>query len=68
MSKGRKWCIASGTLVLASLALAHWHSPYWMILTGFVGLDMLQSGFTNWGFVAWMSDRAGGEPSPQKQA
>jgi len=65
MTKRRGWCIVYGTLVLASLVLARWHSSYWMILTGFVGLDMLQSGFTNWGFVAWMSECRCGQPPPQ---
>ena len=31
-----------------SLALAHWFSPYWLWLTVFVGLNLLQSAFTNW--------------------
>ena len=38
----------AGTLVLASLALAHWHSPNWLWLTAFVGANLLQSGLTNW--------------------
>ncbi|WP_005036376.1 YgaP family membrane protein [Holophaga foetida] len=38
----------AGTLILASLALAHWHSPYWLWLTVFVGLNLFQSGLTNW--------------------
>ena len=38
----------AGTVVLASLALAHWHSPNWLWLTAFVGANLLQSGLTNW--------------------
>ncbi len=38
----------AGTMVLLSLALAHFVSPYWLWLTVFVGLNLLQSGFTNW--------------------
>ncbi|MBP1626972.1 MAG: hypothetical protein H6Q00_1447 [Holophagaceae bacterium] len=38
----------AGALVLASLALAHWHSPYWLCLTFVVGLNLFQSGLTNW--------------------
>ena len=68
MTKKRGSCIVSGILVLASLLLAQLHSPYWIILTVLCGLDMLQSGFTDCGFVAWMLDRAGGDPSPQEQA
>jgi hypothetical protein len=38
----------AGTMVLLSLGLAHFVSPYWLWLTVFVGLNLLQSGFTNW--------------------
>ena len=40
--------LLAGVMILASLALAHWVSPYWLWLTAFVGLNLLQSGFTNW--------------------
>jgi hypothetical protein len=38
----------AGSLVLISLALGFWVSPYWFLFTAFVGLNLLQSGFTNW--------------------
>ncbi len=38
----------AGLMTLVSLALAHWVSPYWLWLTVFVGLNLLQSAFTNW--------------------
>ena len=38
----------AGVMILASLALAHWVSSYWLFLTAFVGLNLLQSAFTNW--------------------
>jgi len=37
----------AGVFVLASLALAHFHSPYWLWFTAFVGFNLLQSSFTN---------------------
>lgn len=37
----------AGTFVLASLALGYWVSPYWYLLTAFVGLNLLQSSFTH---------------------
>ncbi len=40
-------CIA-GSFVFLSVVLAHYHSPYWLFFTGFVGLNLLQSAFTNW--------------------
>jgi hypothetical protein len=39
--------ILAGTLILASLALGLTVSPYWFILTGFVGLNLIQSAFTS---------------------
>jgi len=38
--------ILAGTLILASLVLGLTTSPYWFILTGFVGLNLVQSAFT----------------------
>jgi hypothetical protein len=35
-------------MVLISVALAHLFSLYWLWLTAFVGLNLLQSAFTNW--------------------
>ena len=40
--------LMAGLMVLLSLALAHFLSPYWLWLTAFVGLNLLQSAFTNW--------------------
>jgi hypothetical protein len=39
--------LMAGTFVLASLALGYWVSPYWLLFTAFVGLNLLQSGVTN---------------------
>jgi hypothetical protein len=36
----------AGVVVLASLALAWYGSPYWLALTAFAGLNMLQAAFT----------------------
>ena len=40
--------LMAGVMILASLALAHFVSLYWLWLTVFVGLNLLQSAFTNW--------------------
>ena len=40
--------LLAGLMVLLSLSLAHWFSPWWLLLTAFVGLNLLQSAFTNW--------------------
>jgi hypothetical protein len=36
----------AGFMVLLSLALGYFVSPYWLLLTAFAGLNMLQAGFT----------------------
>jgi hypothetical protein len=36
----------AGTVILVSLALAHYYSPNWLYLTAFVGANLLQSAFT----------------------
>lgn len=38
----------AGFFVLLSLILAHYVSPWWLWFTAFVGLNLLQSAFTNW--------------------
>lgn len=40
--------LMAGVVVLISLALAHYVSLYWLWLTVVVGLNLLQSAFTNW--------------------
>ena len=36
----------AGVVVLISLALAELYSPYWLLLTAFAGLNMIQASFT----------------------
>lgn len=38
----------AGVFVLLSLILAHFHSPYWLWFTAFVGLNLFQSSVTGW--------------------
>jgi hypothetical protein len=40
--------LMAGVMVLLSITLAHYSSPNWLWLTAFVGLNLLQSAFTNW--------------------
>jgi DUF2892 family protein len=40
--------LMAGVVVLTSLALAYYFSRYWLWLTAFAGLNLLQSAFTNW--------------------
>lgn len=40
--------LVAGTFVLLSVLLGVLVSPLWLLFTAFVGLNLLQSGFTNW--------------------
>ena len=36
----------AGSMTLLSVALAHFVSPWWLLLTCFVGVNLIQSAFT----------------------
>ena len=40
--------LIAGAFVLASLLLGYFVSPYFFLFTGFVGLNLIQSAFTDW--------------------
>jgi len=50
--------LLAGCMILVSLGLAHWVAPAWLWLAVFVGLNLLQSAFTDWcpatTIFAWM--------------
>jgi len=48
MTVERALRLIAGTFTLLSLALGYWVSPYWYLFTAFIGLNLLQSGVTNW--------------------
>jgi hypothetical protein len=49
----------AGTFIIATVLLAVLHSPWWLAFTGFVGLNLLQSSFTNWCPMVWILEKAG---------
>jgi hypothetical protein len=49
----------AGLVVLASLALAELMSPYWLLLTAFVGLNLIQASFTGFCPAALVFKRLG---------
>jgi hypothetical protein len=51
--------LIAGCFVLLSLTLAQLISPLWLLLTAFVGLNLLQSGFTGWCPMMWILQKAG---------
>lgn len=51
--------LIAGCVVLLSVALAHFHHPNWVFFTAFVGLNLLQSGLTDWCPMVWILQRLG---------
>jgi hypothetical protein len=51
--------LIAGVFVLASVALGVWVHPGFLWVTAFVGLNLLQSGFTNWCPMIAILRRAG---------
>ena len=48
MNVERMLRLIAGSFVLLSLVLGYTISSYWFLFTGFVGLNLVQSAFTNW--------------------
>jgi hypothetical protein len=54
----------AGFMVLASLALGYFVSPWWYLLTAFAGLNLLQSAFTGFCVPAIVLKRMGMKSGP----
>jgi hypothetical protein len=52
----------AGTMVLASLLLAHFGSPAWLWLTAFVGANLFQASFTGFCPLAILLKKLGVQP------
>lgn len=48
MTMDRAVKILAGSMILISVALVIWVSKWWLILTAFVGINLIQSAFTGW--------------------
>ena len=51
--------IFAGTMVLISVALVHFVSPWWLLFTAFIGLNLLQASFTGFCPAAMLFRRFG---------
>ena len=51
--------LLGGVMVLLSVALAHFHSPYWLLFTTFICLNLFQSGITDWCPMVWLLQKLG---------
>ncbi len=52
----------AGAMVLLSVTLAHFVSPWWMLLAAFVGVNLLQASFTGFCPLALALKRFGVKP------
>lgn len=51
--------LMAGLFILLSLLLSELHSRYWLLFTAFVGLNLLQSSFSQWCPMMWILKKAG---------
>ena len=59
MSIDRAVMALAGSFILLSLVLSQLHSPYWLLFTAFVGLNLLQAAFTGFCPAAIIFKRLG---------
>ena len=59
MSIDRAVMASAGFVVLLSLLLSQWHSPYWLWLTALVGANLVQAPFTGFCPAARLFKRLG---------
>ena len=59
MTIDRAVMVFAGLVVLVSLALAQTQGPLWLLLTAFVGLNLIQASFTGFCPAAMVFKRLG---------
>jgi len=52
----------AGTMILASLGLAQFFGPWWLLLAAFVGLNLFQAAFTGFCPLALILRKFGVKP------
>ena len=52
----------AGAVILVSVVLGYYFSPYWLFLNAFVGLNLLQSAFTGFCPLAKILKAMGAKP------
>ena len=62
MCKERMIFMIAGGLVLTGLALGHWVSPWFLLLSAFVGVNMFQASLTGFCPLTKMLNAAGVKP------
>jgi hypothetical protein len=66
MSMERYIRLIAGSFILLSLALGWFVSPYWLLFTAFVGLNLAQSALTRWCLMESILAKAGVTPCEER--
>ena len=51
--------LVAGTFILLSVGLGYYVNEYWFLFTAFIGLNLLQSAFTQWCPMMWALKQLG---------
>ena len=51
--------LVAGSFVLVTIVLAHFIHPAWLLFTGFVAINLIQSAFTHWCPMIWLLEKLG---------
>jgi hypothetical protein len=62
MTLDRAVFVFAGLVVLAGVALAHYVNPWWILLSVFAGLNMIQAAFTGFCPAAMVFKKLGVRP------
>ncbi len=58
--------LIAGSFIIISLVLSRLHSPYWLLFTAFVGLNLCQSSLTKWCLMEDILAKLGVPPCQHK--
>lgn len=64
MTLDRAVFVFAGLVILTSVLLAHYVSPWWILLAVFAGLNMIQAAFTGFCPAAIVFKKLGVKPGP----
>ena len=51
--------IFAGTMILVSVTLVYFVSPWWLLFTAFIGVNLIQSAFTGFCPPEWVLKKLG---------
>lgn len=68
MTTERIMVIFAGFMIMLSVLLSHYHHPYWLFFTAFIGLNLFQSGFTGFCPLNLILQKGFGVPSCSEKA